>query len=351
MESEEVGQLHPGRTLEIGLEILHRAGALDAFRYAHRKDVLVLTYHDILPKGFPEQNPLFGMSVAADEFAWHLAHLHEKFNPISFQQFLEWFIHGAQLPERAVLITVDDGHRSIRQHALPLLKQRNTPAVCFVLAENLGETALLWFEEAYYRILFSKKTSLKLCVQNAWGLENTEQRNEACRKMFLLFRTMSEDEQRAHLEQLRRQLPIPEGELQFRDRFEFLSSDDLRLLGQNNIEIAAHSLTHPILASLTPDTAKREIFQSKQRLEKVLGVPVRSFAYPFGTPEHDFGLREQELVEECGYCFGFTGKGGFVMRRTDRFALPRMSIGTMCRARFVATVAGALSSLKSLLQT
>ena len=85
-------------------------------------------------------------------------------------------------------------------------------------------------------------------------------------------------------------------------------------------------------------------------MEELQGVPVRAFAYPFGTPGLDFGVREMQLVQQCGFDFGFTGKNGFVARDSDRFALPRMSIGRMCHAHFAATVAGALSSLKTVVR-
>lgn len=328
------------------IEFLHAVGALDAFRYFHRKKVLVLTYHDILPRGFPEQNLLFGMSVAAEEFAWQLDYLHTNHNPITFQQFANWFIHGVQLPERAVLITFDDGHTNILHHALPLLKKRNTPAVCFALAGHLGETSLLWFEELYYRIMFSAKRTLTMPGQAPWFFDSTEQRNDACRKIFQYFRTLAECEHKRQLEDIRDQLPLDQGELRYPERFTFLSKMELQLLRENDIEIAAHSFGHPVLTSLTLDSVKSEICEAKQHLEKVLGLPIRSFAYPFGTPILDFGAREQELVEQCGYAFGFTGESGFVRPHSDPFAIPRMAIGQMSPARFAATLTGALFSLK-----
>jgi len=72
---------------------------------------------------------------------------------------------------------------------------------------------------------------------------------------------LSEEDQEEQLDHLRRQLPLEEGELQFRERFESLSAEDLRLLRENNVEIGAHSLSHPILASLTSQTAKQEIVE------------------------------------------------------------------------------------------
>ncbi len=74
---------------------------------------------------------------------------------------------------------------------------------------------------------------------------------------------------------------------------------------------------------------------------------MRAFAYPFGSPGIDFGDREKMLVRHCGFCFAFTGRDGFVDRDTNRFAVPRISIGRMGHAHFATSIAGALSPLKT----
>ncbi len=46
----------------------------------------------------------------------------------------------AELPDRAVLITSDDGYRSVREHALPVLREHGCPAVLFVPTAYVGRT-------------------------------------------------------------------------------------------------------------------------------------------------------------------------------------------------------------------
>jgi len=330
-------------------EFLFHSGLLSFFRFLRRHDVLIAIYHDVLPAGFPEDNPLFGMAVSIEEFAWQLDYFKKHYNPISFEQFSDWYFHGRELPSRSVLITFDDGHANNLRFTLPLLQQKQITAVCFVLTGDMGVCRQTWFEDAYYRLMFSTAKSWTLRSGECWSLQNKQQRAAACGRFFVLSRTLSEGDQQEELSSLRSQLPVTEPGVDLADRFEFLCADDVRRLSESGIEIGSHSVSHPILAALQPEDAKREIGESKATLERVLGRPVRAFAYPFGAPGLDFTSRDEGLVKDSGYSFAFAGEGGFATRSSNRFRIPRIGIGRMTRAQFATTVAGADASLKRML--
>jgi peptidoglycan/xylan/chitin deacetylase (PgdA/CDA1 family) len=48
---------------------------------------------------------------------------------------------SARFPERAALLTFDDGYRSVLEHAAPLLAERGIPAVAFVPTAFVGRTS------------------------------------------------------------------------------------------------------------------------------------------------------------------------------------------------------------------
>jgi peptidoglycan/xylan/chitin deacetylase (PgdA/CDA1 family) len=56
---------------------------------------------------------------------------------------------------------------------------------------------------------------------------------------------------------------------------------ELRDLASAGFEIGAHSVTHPDLSPLDFEDCFREASESKLALERLLGVSVRTFAYPF----------------------------------------------------------------------
>ena len=76
----------------------------------------------------------------------------------------------------------------------------------------------------------------------------------------------------------------------------YMSADQIRLLQAAGWEIGSHGLSHRDL-TVYPEKQENEIVRSRLQLESLLGVPVTSFAYPFGAYDDD-SLR---LVHTAGY--------------------------------------------------
>lgn len=91
--------------------------------------LVVLSYHDIrddvVPKGDPDP-----YAVSTANFAMHLDWLRaHDYVPVSVQQVLDARSGGGALPERAVLLTFDDGLRSTYTRVFPLLRAYGYPAL------------------------------------------------------------------------------------------------------------------------------------------------------------------------------------------------------------------------------
>src|SRR5690606_39180892 len=80
---------------------------------------LVLAYHDVEDSD-PDQTYVSVKTAHLEEqFAW----LRENgYQPITVDQILEASRGGAPLPEKALLLTFDDGYRSFYTRVFPLLK-------------------------------------------------------------------------------------------------------------------------------------------------------------------------------------------------------------------------------------
>src|SRR5262249_50976906 len=65
---------------------------------------------------------------------------------------------------------------------------------------------------------------------------------------------------------------------------EALSWRDVRDLMSNRFfELGAHTVSHPVLANLDEQSARREMVDCRRRIREVTGVEVSHFAYPFGS--------------------------------------------------------------------
>jgi peptidoglycan/xylan/chitin deacetylase (PgdA/CDA1 family) len=76
----------------------------------------------------------------------------------------------------------------------------------------------------------------------------------------------------------------------------YMSADQIRGLYAAGWEIGSHGLSHIELTS-QPRKHEAEVIESRRRLEKLLGVPVLSFAYPFGVYDDDSLI----YVRNAGY--------------------------------------------------
>lgn len=78
----------------------------------------------------------------------------------------------------------------------------------------------------------------------------------------------------------------------------FLHKEQIReLIRSGLIEIGSHTLSHPYLKTTDDEESRRQIFQSKKKLEKEFGIEIESFAYPYGAMNPSTVLQ----VKEAGY--------------------------------------------------
>jgi len=96
--------------------------------------------------------------------------------------------------------------------------------------------------------------------------------------------------------------------------------DALRSLAARDVEIGSHTVSHAHLTQLGDDELRRELVESRERLEDGLGRPCRFVAYPYG----DDDPRVHAAARAAGYEAGFALPGA--ESPVDRFALPRVGI-------------------------
>lgn len=81
-----------------------------------------------------------------------------------------------------------------------------------------------------------------------------------------------------------------------------ISVDEMRRLSEAGMEIASHTLSHKMLVLQSPAQVRRELSESKARLEDITGAPVTALSYPLGYLNADI-LR---AMAETGYKVGRT---------------------------------------------
>ena len=84
----------------------------------------------------------------------------------------------------------------------------------------------------------------------------------------------------------------------------YLETSDLLVLQNMGHEICSHSLSHPMFDRLTGDQRDYELMYSKSKLEKLIGQPIHSFAFPGGK----YTKRCVNSAYKAGYKFIYSSK-------------------------------------------
>ena len=93
--------------------------------------VTVLIYHRFGEDKYPSTN------IAVDRFSEQLEFLKKNnYQVIPLEQLVHSLQGGSRLPDRAVVITIDDGYRSVYTQAWPVLKKYGYPFTVFVYTQN-----------------------------------------------------------------------------------------------------------------------------------------------------------------------------------------------------------------------
>lgn len=323
----------------LGINRLRRA--VQQFRHRFERKAIILMYHRVA-----EVHPdPWSLCVTPQHFAEHLEILKKHFRPIRLQQLTKALRKG-KVPRRSVVVTFDDGYADNLHNARPLLECRKVPATVFLSTGYIGQGREFWWDELD-RLLLQPGTlpeTLHLCINGSahqWSLgEAAHYDADACwrysswraleeapshrhliyRSLWQLLQPLPESERRKVLNEL---LVWASAEPEGRPAYRILTQHEVVALARGGlVEVGAHTVTHPMISTLPTALQRDEIQQSKTSLEKILGRPVISFAYPYGN----YSAETVPIVREAGFTCACSTLPGVVGRDNDRFQLPRVQI-------------------------
>jgi peptidoglycan/xylan/chitin deacetylase (PgdA/CDA1 family) len=302
-----------------------------------RKQILIVVYHGVITA---PKDPL-GYCVHMDEFRWQIETLSRRFHPISLADLIACLEGRASLPDRAILVTFDDGYRNNLTLAAPILRRYGVPAVIHVATGYIGTDRILWVEEIRLRILHCQRDAVPMPAgeKDRQLPECAEERATFAHYVSELCKSLPESEKRSYLERLR-ELPACFGEDYLEEAFAFLSWAETRKLRDQGFEIGSHTENHPILSALDPQSLKVELSESKRVIEEQLGAECAAFAYPNGR-RCDVSDIAIEAAGQAGYKVAFLGMDRFNRDLSSPLTLTRMNIiGYLPQTVFHSRISG-----------
>ena len=281
-------------------------------------DVLpILTYHRVdEPERSPELYPgLIGATPA--EFDEQMQFLSSRYRPLSLFELLAIRRGEAALPPRAVMVTFDDGYRSVAQHAWPIMQRHGVPLTLFVPTAFPGDASRAFWWDRLWSALGREDTVVSTPLGDL-PVRTPAERLSAYRRLRGHLKSLPHEPAMAIVDDLCRGSgaePRPRS---------VLGWDELRRLAGEGVAIGSHSRTHPLLDKVTQAEAGAEIRESLRDLERELGPAPRVFAFPGG------GVNSvaASVLEEEGVELAFLASRGLNdLGRPEWLRLHRINVG------------------------
>jgi peptidoglycan/xylan/chitin deacetylase (PgdA/CDA1 family) len=117
--------------------------------YSWTLKVPILMYHFISEPPEDADKYRVDLSVAPDDFRQQMAYLAENgYNTITFEDLSRAIADKQDLPEKPVIITIDDGYRDNYENAFPILQEYNITATIFLVTDpiDLGDPRYMTWE-------------------------------------------------------------------------------------------------------------------------------------------------------------------------------------------------------------
>jgi peptidoglycan/xylan/chitin deacetylase (PgdA/CDA1 family) len=300
---------------------LIKTGLLELAAKFRSRGAAILMYHSV--KEDPRDQEIFmgGIAHSRDVFSRQMALLARRYRPVGLDQVARFVRGESGLPQRAVVITFDDGYADNYEIAAPILNKIGVPATFYVTVECVEEGRLPWPARLRFVFRTTKKASWMDSSGKAWPLSNAVERENAyldsCDDCCELAGVAQAEYVRRVEDALGSHVPVESGAL-------MMNSGQMRELLQQGHMIGSHTMTHPNLAQVSLEEACRELSESKTRLEHHLGALVTHFSYP--CPALSPHWTEQTVIasRDAGYETAVTTDGGLACRGDEPLTLKRV---------------------------
>ncbi|MFN0085101.1 MAG: polysaccharide deacetylase family protein [Blastocatellia bacterium] len=303
---------------EVLLNVMRATGWFDLLRVAHRRQPLILTYHRF-SDGEEEDR------TSSSAFAEQLDYLAAHYQVLPLGQLVAEMnspAPRARAGKGMAAITIDDGYRDSYEIAYPLLRRRNLPATVFVVTEFADRHCWIWTDKARYLCTraSSQWLTTRIGDQESWlELGDDASRRRTALRLNGLLKKLPEEAKESALDRLAVTLGVPLPQSPPED-LRSITWDQAREMDRNGVEIGSHTRTHPILTNINDEQLRRELHESRLRLEEVLGRRVEQFCYPNGDNDD----RVQREVARAGYRIAVTTVSGLNKRGDDPLRLHRI---------------------------
>jgi len=303
------------RIRRLAARVLARSGAVAVWRGAFPRPGAVILYgHRVTG-----DNEGYLEGLQPEWLDSQLGYLTRHYEVISLSDLLACYEERRPVPERAAVITFDDGFRDNIENALPILEKHHVTATVFLVTQSIDTGQLPWSQRLGFLFQHTNIVEFRCSAVSGQNF------------------VMSDPGARRHVYDAVKE-PMKE---MTRERREAVLDE------AGGMEFGAHTYSHPYLARISFKEARWEIQRSLDDLRRMLSIDRPSFCFPAGS------LTPQlvELVRTLGFRSGFQPdprRRPNTLETAGLFSLGRRGMPNGPRIELAAELDGPLDSIRSI---
>jgi len=292
--------------------------------------MLSVMYHYVRPNDVTFPN---FKNLTPEQLIEQLDFFQSRYGFLSQNSFLEAI--ESNKPQSGVVLTFDDGFKDHYRHVLPILQERKLWAFFYIPTGHYRQKKILNVHRIHH--LLGKYEAHSLLKESIKRVSREMLHEEKIREFdteIYKDQQLSSDEfrfKRLFNYYLRHEYKSPILDSLFSDYFDedalykdlYLSRDELREMEDEGCIIGSHTVSHPVLSTLSYDIQKKEIEDSTVFLESFLSMKVKSFCYPYGGGT-SYNESTVHALEACDIHHAFIVGNRPIESGDNRFELPRL---------------------------
>jgi peptidoglycan/xylan/chitin deacetylase (PgdA/CDA1 family) len=262
----------------------------------------ILMYHGVVEQG-------------AQALAAQLHFLVRHFKVVSLETMVNHLADNDTPRNNEIALTFDDGLRNNLTVVHPILRELQVPATFFVCPELVERKQWLWNHEMRCRLQTLAPAALDELRSRLLAPSGSAE------KIVEWMKTLALVKRRQTEEAIRRATAVFRPTSAQHAAFDMMNWADLLSLDPGLITVGSHTMSHPILTTLSTQEIEAELTESRRLLEQRLQRRVEFFCYPNGS----YDKRACESARKT-YRAAVTTETGMVDRQEslDLHRLPRI---------------------------
>ncbi|MHA1878012.1 MAG: polysaccharide deacetylase family protein, partial [Promethearchaeota archaeon] len=264
-------------------------------------------YHNFYKKDDELHN---NVCLNIHEFEKQIIYLKKFYNIISLEKLVNYIESGEDIPRFSVVLTFDDGYMNNYLLAYPILEKYNIHATIFLTTAYIDSTDWLWVNKLEYIITETKSRDLRVTIpgynEMHWSINNMKDRNSAYENLKNVLKFIPHNILLNIIHTIAKELSVKVDYTKV-SNYKMLTKEVLIKMKKKYISYGSHTNNHKILTNLGKLEYKKEIIDSKKRLEKIVKEKILFFAYPNGNYNSEI-----EDVVKKHYRAAVSTEGNFV---------------------------------------